>query len=91
MLDADLAKVYGVSTKVLNQAVKRNTHRFPKDFVFKLTPEEGGDIRSQIVTGSSMSLTAQSEFAIASKRNIRYLPYAFTEHGALMAASVLLR
>jgi len=69
-----------VSTKALNQAVKRNLDRFPVDFMIQLTPEEyetiiNNDMRSQFVT--------------ASKRNIRYLPYAFTEHGALMAATVL--
>jgi len=75
VLDCDLASLYGVSTKALNQAVKRNRGRFPTDFAFRLTPEELLDMRSQFVT--------------ASKRNIRYLPYAFNEHGALMAANVL--
>ena len=77
MLDSDLAEVYQVKTKVLNQAVKRNIERFPEDFMFQLTKEEVEElnIRSQSVT--------------ASKRNIRFLPYAFTEHGAVMLASVL--
>ncbi len=75
MLDYDLAKLYSVPTKALNQAVNRNKARFPSDFGFRLTPEEAAGMRSQFVT--------------ASKRNLRYLPYAFTEHGALMAANLL--
>jgi len=73
ILDSDLAALYGVTTKVLNQAVKRNIERFPKDFMFQLTEKEMAGMRSQFVT--------------ASKRNIRYLPYTFTEHGAIMAAN----
>jgi hypothetical protein len=75
MLDFDLARVYGVKLKRLNEQVRRNADRFPKDFAFQLTPQEVANMRSQ--------------FATASKRNIRYLPWAFTEHGALMLASVL--
>lgn len=75
MLDEDLAALYRVPVKVLNQAVKRNHARFPSDFMFRLTTEEAAAMRSQIVT--------------ASKRNVRYRPYAFTEHGAVMLASVL--
>ncbi|MDQ7778510.1 MAG: ORF6N domain-containing protein [Planctomycetota bacterium] len=75
LLDQDLANLYGVPVRVLNQAVKRNPRRFPSDFVFRLTQNEAGAMRSQFVT--------------ASKRNVRYLPYAFTEHGAIMAANVL--
>lgn len=75
ILDVDLAELYGISTKRLNEQVRRNRSRFPKDFMFQLTSEEVRNLRSQ--------------FATASKRNIRYPPYAFTEHGALMAASVL--
>lgn len=75
ILDADLAELYGAPTKALNQAVRRNAGRFPSDFAFRLTPEETENMRSQFVT--------------ASKRNIRYRPYVFTEHGALMAANVL--
>ena len=83
MLDSDLARVYGVVTKVLNQAVKRNRERFPEDFMFQLTREEVEQLqvaapnRSQIVTGSQKH------------RDPRFLPYAFTEHGAIMAANVL--
>jgi hypothetical protein len=77
MFDSDLADLYHVATKVLNQAVKRNLHRFPEDFMFQLTSEEYEKltIRSQSVTGS--------------KRNLRFQPYVFTEHGAVMLASVL--
>ena len=75
ILDADLADLYGVTTPALNQAVRRNEQRFPQDFRFQLTEEEDQRMRSQIV--------------IASKRNVRYLPWAFTEHGAIMAAMVL--
>ncbi|MBI4436564.1 MAG: ORF6N domain-containing protein [Candidatus Omnitrophica bacterium] len=75
MLDEDLAELYGVSTRVLVQAVKRNMARFPRDFMFLLTRQEVTNLRSQIVTSSWGGR--------------RYLPYAFTEHGAIMAASVL--
>jgi hypothetical protein len=75
MLDFDLARVYGMKLKRLNEQVRRNADRFPKDFAFQLTLQEVANMRSQIAT--------------ASKRNIRYLPWAFTEHGALMLASVL--
>lgn len=80
ILDADLAHVYGVSTKVLNQAVKRNSEKFPGDFLFQLTTAEATEptyLRSQIVTSNSV------------RGGRRYLPYAFTEHGAIMAANVL--
>ena len=85
IIDTDLAAIYGVPTKALNQAVKRNVSRFPADFLFRLTPAESEALmRSQIVTASPGAPAAGS-----SKRNIRHLPYAFTEHGALMAATVL--
>ncbi|HKZ67373.1 MAG TPA: ORF6N domain-containing protein [Chitinophagaceae bacterium] len=77
MLDFDLAELYEVETKVLNQAVKRNEERFPKDFMFRLTVEEWQDMRSQIVTASP------------DKRNTKATPFAFTEHGVTMLASVL--
>ncbi len=85
MLDRDLAYLYGVTTKVLNQAVKRHKDRFPEDFMFQLTMEEakigwtevrGGGLRSQIVT-------------LKRGQHIKYRPYAFTEHGILMLSSVL--
>jgi len=77
MLDNDLAEVYQVETKILNRAVKRNLTRFPIDFMFQLTVEEAESMRFQIGTAST------------SKRNVRFRPYAFTEHDAVMLASVL--
>jgi ORF6N domain len=76
MLDSDLAELYGVPTKVLNQAVKRNLHRFPPDFMFQLTATE----KAEVVTNCDHLI--QLRFS-------SYLPYAFTEHGALMLANVL--
>jgi len=101
VLDSDLAAVYGVSTRVLNQALRRNMRRFPADFAFRLSnPEQEAmrsqiviassgtaDIRSQIVTGSVERM--RSQIATRSKRNIRYRPWVFTEHGALQAANIL--
>lgn len=76
---ADLAGVYGVETRALNQAVKRNERRFPGDFMFRLTPDEAAEVqrsRSQIVI-------------LKRGQNVKHQPLAFTEHGAIMAASVL--
>ncbi|MBI4468853.1 MAG: ORF6N domain-containing protein [Acidobacteria bacterium] len=77
MLDADLAELYGVNTKRLNEQVKRNLGRFPTDFMFQLTRKEAEALRSQIATSK------------AGRGGRRTLPYAFTEHGAVMLASVL--
>lgn len=77
MLDRDLAELYGVPTKALKQAVRRNTDRFPDDFMFLLTPSELQDWRSQFVTSKS------------DRKGLRYPPMAFTEHGILMLSSVL--
>ncbi len=79
MLDGDLAALYGVETKAFNQAIKRNAHRFPRDFAFQLNAEEWAALRSQVVT-----LAAKGR-----GRHRKYLPWAFTEHGAIMAATVL--
>ena len=76
MLDFDLAEMYGTETKVLKQSVKRNIRRFPVDFMFKLTKEEFGTLRSQIVTSNK-------------RGGIRYLPFAFTESGVAMLSSIL--
>ena len=76
MLDKDLAILYGVTTKQLNQQVKRNTKRFPSDFMFKLTWDETIGLRSQIVT-------------LKEKDHKKYRPYVFTEHGIAMLSSVL--
>lgn len=75
LLDADLASLYGVSTKRLNEAVKRNSGRFPTDFMFRLTPDEVENLRSQLATSSYGGR--------------RYLPFAFTEQGVAMLSSVL--
>jgi hypothetical protein len=84
MLDSDLAAFYGVTTKRLNEQLKRNRQRFPKDFAFQLTAEELKSLRSQIATSSLRSQNATSK-----QGGRRYLPWVFTEHGALMLASVL--
>lgn len=78
ILDADLAALYGVETRALVQAIKRNADRFPEDFLFQLTRDEAAALRSQIVT-----------LKPGRGQHRKYLPYAFTEHGALMAATVL--
>jgi hypothetical protein len=77
MLDRDLAFLYSIETRVLKQAVKRNISRFPKDFMFELSPDEFSNWRSQFVTSNS------------DKMGLRYSPMAFTEHGVLMLSSVL--
>jgi len=75
MMDFDLAEMYGVETKMLKQAVKRNVSRFPPDFMFSVTEQEWACLRSQIVTSN--------------RGGIRYMPYAFTEQGVAMLSSVL--
>jgi phage regulator Rha-like protein len=77
ILDTDLAQLYGVSVKRLNQQTKRNRERFPSDFMFRLTSKEQGSLRLQFATSKER------------RGGRRYLPYAFTEHGAIMAATVL--
>lgn len=109
ILDADLAELYDVPTKRLNEQVKRNADRFPQDFMFQLTAlelenlksqfatsslevpqkEDGAPNWSQIVTASPDDSRMRSQIATASKRNIRHRPRAFTEHGAIMAATIL--
>jgi len=89
LLDADLAELYGVGTKTLNQAVKRNLDRFPADFMFQFTTEEWERLRSQTVTASSKAKPMRSQVVTASRRNISALPYAFTEQGVAMLSSVL--
>ena len=79
ILDSDLARIYGVTTKRLNEQVKRNARRFPKDFIFKLKAAE-----------ANAALRSRSQIATLKRgMNIKYLPYAFTEKGAVMAANVL--
>ena len=115
ILDAELARIYGVRTRRLNEQVRRNADRFPTDFMFQITHEEVADLKAQTATGSRDGMRSQfatasvqcsrSQFATLNpdshagmrsqtttatdKRNVRFLPYAFTEHGAIMAANVL--
>ncbi|RZV39167.1 MAG: ORF6N domain-containing protein [Candidatus Acidulodesulfobacterium acidiphilum] len=77
MLDSDIAELYGVTTKRFNEQVKRNIERFPEDFMFKLTDEEYKILRSQFATSNIIH------------GGRRYTPYVFTEHGAIMAATIL--
>ena len=77
MLDRDLAEIYGIETKVLKQAVRRNIKRFPEDFMFQMSKEEMFNWRSQIVTSNS------------DKMGLRYPPYCFSKHGVIMLASVI--
>jgi len=86
MLDRDLADLYGVPTKVLNQAVKRNIERFPLNFMFQLDNQELANLRSQFVTASGTSPTAAISLG---RRNMTALPYAFTEQGVAMLSAVL--
>ena len=101
LLDSDLAILYGVETRQLNQQVKRNIERFPDDFMFQLTQEEvicsrsqiatlnkGTNLRSQIAT-SSQEVSLKSQIVTSSHGGVRYLPYAFTENGIAMLSSVL--
>lgn len=78
MLDSELAALYGVTTKRLNEQVRRNLDRFPEDFMFQLTSDEFADLRSQIATSSSKNYGGR-----------RYMPYVFTEQGVAMLSSVL--
>lgn len=95
MLDFDLAALYGVETRVLNQSVKRNIERFPEDFMFQLTKGELEILRSQLVTSNITELQEdtnwKSQFVTSnfSKMGTRKLPYAFTENGVAMLSSVL--
>lgn len=88
VLDRDLAKIYGVATFRFNEAIKRNRHRFPADFMFQLTRAEFDSLKSQIAMSKPGN---SSQFAMSSgkHRGAAYRPYAFTEHGALQAANVL--
>jgi hypothetical protein len=87
ILDRDLARIYGVPTKRLNEQVRRNADRFPPDFAFVLTDQEVTNLRSQIATSSFEAIRSQS--ATASHGGRRYRPYVFTEHGVIMAANIL--
>ena len=97
ILDADLAQLYGVTTKRLNEATKRNRRRFPTDFAFQLTAVEHANLRSKIATSIEQHIDNKgkemmwSQIATTSRRRhgAAFLPWAFTEHGALMAANLL--
>ena len=103
ILDRDLARLYGVETRRLNEQVRRNIERFPEDFMFKLTKEEAEVSRSQIATMNDVDTNLKSQIATSSDdsprsqfvtlngrgQNIKYLPYAFTENGIAMLSSVL--
>ena len=86
MFDRDLAQLYGVETKALNQAVKRNIERFPEDFMFRLSKAEMEGLKSQFAISNSL----RSQFVTLKRgQHLKYLPYAFTEYGILMLSSVL--
>jgi hypothetical protein len=86
MLSTDLADLYGVTTKQLNQAVKRNLDRFPTDFMFQLTKQESDEVRTLLAKQQG----EKSQLVIPKRgENIKYLPYAFTEQGVAMLSSVL--
>lgn len=101
MIDKDLANLYEIEAKVLNQAVKRNIKRFPKDFMFQLTKEEWEEIRFQIETSENTNPAKSQIVTTKSKQNLRsqivtsswggsrYLPYAFTEQGVAMLSGIL--
>jgi ORF6N domain len=97
ILDYDLAALYSVATHRFNEAVKRNADRFPSDFCFQLTPEEAAKVTVESVVKNTHNYDKQevnynsSQFAMSSRRHRggAYLPWAFTEHGALMAANIL--
>ena len=85
MLDVDLARIFEVPTKVFNQTMQRNAGRFPGDFSFQITREEVANLKSQFVTSS----LAAGSAAFSGHGGARKLPWAFTEHGAIMAATIL--
>jgi len=90
MLDKDLAELYGVETKALNQAVKRNNERFPEDFAFLLTKEEIFNISQIVLSPGQESEKSRSQIVTLKRgQNIKYPPRAFTEHGVAMLSSVL--
>lgn len=92
-LDFDLAALYEVETKVFNQAVKRNIKRFPKDFMFQLSKDEWGNLRSQFVTSTTQIIDSQrenrSQIVTSSQKHRGTAPYAFTEQGVAMLSGIL--
>ncbi|MBC7748741.1 MAG: ORF6N domain-containing protein [Methylotenera sp.] len=90
MLDFDLAQLYEVETRVLNQAVKRNLDRFPDDFMFQLTKDEWESLKSQfVISNSNSGMSSQIVMTSRNKRPATSLPYAFTEQGVSMLSSIL--
>ena len=89
MLDEDLAELYSIETKRLNEQIKRNSDRFPRDFMFELTKEEFNSLRSQFVTLKGKGLRSQFATSNLEPGGRRYLPYAFTEQGISMLSGVL--
>jgi hypothetical protein len=94
MLDSDLAALYGVPTKVFNQTIRRNAARFPGDFLFQLTPEEFSGLKPQMVTSKAAREPGLRSHNVTLEtagrgQHRKYLPLAFTEHGAIMAATIL--
>ena len=90
MLDFDLALLYEVETRVLNQAVKRNLQRFPDDFMFRLTKNEFDDIKSQVdAINKDSTMSSQIVMTYPGKRPSSALPYAFTEQGVAMLSGVI--
>jgi hypothetical protein len=90
MFDADLAKLYGVNTKALNQAFRRNKQRFPTDFAFQLSTAEYNNLKSQIVTSSGKGSNLRSKIVTSTSHGGRRRPpYAFTEQGVAMLSSIL--
>jgi hypothetical protein len=94
LLDFDLAQLYGVETRALNQAVKRNLHRFPEDFMFQLSPEEAELIQGMGYSSATPSPvlrpnSSQTVMSSPKHRGRKYVPYAFTEQGVAMLSSVL--
>jgi phage regulator Rha-like protein len=89
MLDSDLAELYGVETKVLNQAVKRNIERFPPEFCFSLNNSEIRSLRSQIVTSNKAKNSLRSQIILSERGGRRYVPFVFTQEGVAMLSAVL--
>lgn len=90
IVDSDLAELYGIATKVLNQAAQRNLDRFPSDFMFQLSEDENADLMSRIVTPKNADSSLRSQFVTLKRgQHRKYLPYVFTEQGVAMLSSVL--
>ena len=89
MLDFDLAELYEVETRVLNQSIKRNIERFPSRFMFQLNEFEWNNIRMKVVENNSQMNSSQIVMSSGKHRGHKYLPYAFTEHGVTMLATIL--